>query len=71
MDGIKCQCRRARPGTDLFLKGKSYALIEQLKTMSPLERLGVPDDIANLESFLAGPNGGLISRVLRASGDFA
>ena len=42
-------------GTDLFLKGKSDALVDQLKKMSPLERLGLPDDIANLVSFLAGP----------------
>ena len=59
-------------GTDLFLKGKSDALIDQLKKMSPLERLGVPQDIANLVSFLAGPEGGWInSQVLRANGGFA
>jgi 3-oxoacyl-[acyl-carrier protein] reductase len=59
-------------GTDLFLKGKSDALIDQLKRMSPLERLGVPEDIANLVSFLAGPEGGWInSQVLRANGGFA
>jgi len=58
--------------TDLFLKGKSDALIDQLKKMSPLERLGVPQDIANLVSFLAGPEGGWInSQVLRANGGFA
>jgi len=59
-------------GTDLFLTGKSDALIDQLKKMSPLERLGVPEDIANLVSFLAGPEGGWInSQVLRANGGFA
>jgi 3-oxoacyl-[acyl-carrier protein] reductase len=59
-------------GTDLFLKGKSDALIDQLKKMSPLERLGLPEDIANLVSFLAGPEGGWInSQVLRANGGFA
>ena len=59
-------------GTDLFLKGKSEALIDQLKKMSPLERLGRPEDIANLVSFLAGPEGGWInSQVLRANGGFA
>jgi 3-oxoacyl-[acyl-carrier protein] reductase len=59
-------------GTDLFLKGKSDELIEELKKMSPLERLGLPDDIANLVSFLAGPEGGWInSQVLRANGGFA
>jgi 3-oxoacyl-[acyl-carrier protein] reductase len=59
-------------GTDLFLEGKSDALIEQLKKMSPLERLGLPEDIANLVSFLTGPEGGWInSQVLRANGGFA
>ena len=59
-------------GTDLFLQGKSEALIDQLKKMSPLERLGLPEDIANLVSFLAGPEGGWInSQVLRTNGGFA
>jgi 3-oxoacyl-[acyl-carrier protein] reductase len=58
--------------TDLFLNGKSDAMIEQLKKMSPLERLGLPEDIADLVSFLAGPAGGWInSQVLRANGGFA
>jgi len=40
--------------------------------MSPLERLGVPEDIAKLVSFLSGPEGGWInSQVLRANGGFA
>jgi 3-oxoacyl-[acyl-carrier protein] reductase len=59
-------------GTDLFLKGKSDALIDQLRKMSPLERLGLPEDIANLVAFLAGPEGGWInSQVLRTNGGFA
>jgi len=58
--------------TDLFLKGKSDALIEELKKMNPLERLGLPEDMANLVSFLAGPEGGwLNSQVLRPNGGFA
>ena len=58
--------------TDLFLKGKSDALIDELKKMNPLERLGQPEDMANLVSFLAGPEGGWInSQVLRANGGFA
>jgi 3-oxoacyl-[acyl-carrier protein] reductase len=59
-------------GTDLFLKRKSAEQIDQFKTMSPLERLGMPEDIANLVSFLAGPEGGWInSQILRANGGFA
>ena len=58
--------------TDLFLKGKSEALIDELKKMNPLERLGMPEDMANVVSFLAGPEGGWInSQVLRPNGGFA
>lgn len=35
-------------GTDLFLKGKSQAQIEEFKKLNPLERLGSPEDIANV-----------------------
>ena len=59
-------------GTDLFLKGKTQAQIEELSKVPPLERLGQPEDIANVVSFLAGPNGGWVnSQVLRANGGFA
>ena len=57
--------------TELFLKGKSEARIDELKKMNPLERLGQPEDMANLVSFLAGPDGGWINaQVLRANGGF-
>ncbi len=58
--------------TDLFLKGKSDARIDELKKMNPLERLGQPEDMANIVSFLAGPDGGWVNaQVLRANGGFA
>src|SRR6266478_6421550 len=57
--------------TDLFLKGKSDARIDELKKMNPLERLGMPEDMANVVSFLAGPDGGWInSQVVRPNGGF-
>jgi 3-oxoacyl-[acyl-carrier protein] reductase len=57
--------------TELFLTGKEEAQIEQLRKLSPLERLGQPEDIANVVSFLAGPDGGWINgQVLRANGGF-
>ena len=57
--------------TDLFLKGKSEARIDELKKMNPLERLGLPEDMANVVSFLAGPEGGWInSQVVRPNGGF-
>ncbi len=58
--------------TDLFLKDKTQTQIEEFKKLNPLERLGQPEDIANLVSFLAGPEGGWINgQVLRANGGFA
>src|SRR3977135_4303289 len=47
--------------TDLFLKGKTQTQIEEFSKLNPLERLGQPDDIANVVSFLAGPDGGWIN----------
>src|SRR6266481_5200920 len=59
-------------GTDLFLNGKTPEQIAQLSKLSPLERLGQPEDIANVVSFLAGPDGGWVNaQVLRANGGFA
>ena len=58
--------------TDLFLKDKSQAQIDELRKLAPLERLGQPGDIANVVSFLAGPEGDWINgQVLRANGGFA
>jgi 3-oxoacyl-[acyl-carrier protein] reductase len=55
--------------TALFLDGKTPELIERLAKMTPLERLGQPEDIANAVSFLAGPDGGWINgQTLRANG---
>src|SRR5580692_4476124 len=55
--------------TDLFLNGKSPELIERLAKMNPLERLGTPEDIAAVVSFLAGPDGAWVNgQVLRANG---
>lgn len=58
--------------TELFLTGKAEAQVEELRKLPPLERLGQPEDIANLVSFLAGPGGGWVNgQVLRANGGFA
>jgi 3-oxoacyl-[acyl-carrier protein] reductase len=59
-------------GTELFLDGKTEEQIAEFSRMAPLERLGQPDDIANVVSFLAGPDGGWVnSQVVRANGGFA
>jgi 3-oxoacyl-[acyl-carrier protein] reductase len=58
--------------TELFLKGKSEEQIAELSKLPPLERLGQPEDIASIVSFLAGPDGAWVnSQVLRANGGFA
>lgn len=55
--------------TDLFLRGKSQELIEHFAKMNPLQRLGTPQDIAAVVSFLASPDGSWINgQVLRANG---
>jgi 3-oxoacyl-[acyl-carrier protein] reductase len=56
-------------GTDLFLNGKSQEVIDRFAKQPPLERLGQPEDIAGVVSFLAGPDGAWINgQVLRANG---
>src|ERR1700742_3247978 len=47
--------------TELFLKGKSESQIDQLRKLAPLERLGQPDDIADVVSFLAGSDGAWVN----------
>lgn len=73
--GRKVTVNAVAPGpiaTELFLNGKTENQIVEFTKMSPLERIGQPEDIANVVSFLAGPDGGWIdSQVLRANGGFA
>lgn len=58
--------------TELFLKGKSPELIEHFAKMPPLERLGQPEDISGIVSFLASPDSGWVNgQVLRANGGMA
>lgn len=58
--------------TELFFNGKSEALVEQMSKAPPLERLGQPEDIARVISFLAGPDGSWVNaQVLRANGGLA
>ncbi len=55
--------------TELFMKGKSEALVKTIVSMNPLGRLGQPDDIAGLVAFLAGPDGFWVNgQVIRANG---
>jgi 3-oxoacyl-[acyl-carrier protein] reductase len=73
--GHKITVNAIAPGpiaTELFLDGKTEEQIKQAGRLAPLERLGQPDDIAGIVSFLAGPDGGWINaQILRANGGFA
>lgn len=58
--------------TELFLNGKTPEQIANFAKMPPLERLGQPDDIAKVVSFLAGPQSGWVNgQVLRTNGGLA
>jgi 3-oxoacyl-[acyl-carrier protein] reductase len=55
--------------TDLFLEGKSQEVIDRIAKMNPFERLGKPEEIASVVSFLAGPDGSWVNgQVIRANG---
>ncbi len=55
--------------TDLFLKGKPQEVVDRMAKMAPLERLGQPGDIADVVSFLAGPDAAWVNgQVLRVNG---
>jgi 3-oxoacyl-[acyl-carrier protein] reductase len=57
--------------TELFFEGKTQDQIDRLAKLPPLERLGAPEDIANVIGFLAGPQGGWINaQTLRANGGY-
>jgi 3-oxoacyl-[acyl-carrier protein] reductase len=54
--------------TPLFLDGKEQSVIDGMARMAPLERLGVPEDIAETVSFLAGPARWINGQVIYANG---
>ncbi len=73
--GRQIRVNAVAPGpvaTELFFKGKSPELIEHYAKMPPLERLGQPEDISSIVSFLAGPDSGWVNgQILRANGGVA
>jgi len=55
--------------TDMFLDGKDDELIARLAAQSPMERLGTPDDVAEVVAFLAGPRGHWVNgQTIRVNG---
>ncbi|MEE9906870.1 SDR family oxidoreductase [Brucella intermedia] len=72
MRGRNITVNAVAPGptaTDLFSDGKSEEVVARMAKMSPLERLGTPEDIAGVVAFLAGPDGAWVNgQTLRANG---
>ena len=68
--GIAVNCVSPGPTeTELFFTGKSAETIQRLTSMAAFNRLGKPEDIASVVSFLAGPDSGWITgQNLRANG---
>lgn len=57
--------------TPLFLEGKDRATVDRLASAPPLERLGRPDDIAEVVAFLAGPGRWVNGQVVLVNGGVA
>jgi 3-oxoacyl-[acyl-carrier protein] reductase len=58
--------------TELFFEGKTQETIDRLANMSPMERLGTPEDIAAAVSFLCGEDGQWVNgQTLRVNGGVA
>lgn len=56
-------------GTELFLASRSAETVERITRDIPMGRLGEPEDVARVVSFLAGADGGWVSgQVLRTNG---
>lgn len=54
--------------TELFFDGKDEATIDRLRTINPMERLGTPDDVAQVVAFLAGPARWINGQVIYVNG---
>lgn len=57
--------------TPLFFEGKSQQVIDHIASLNPMERLGTPEDIAEIAAFLAGPARWVNGQVMYANGGAA
>jgi 3-oxoacyl-[acyl-carrier protein] reductase len=57
--------------TPLFFAGKSQELVDGIAKANPMERLGTPEDIAEVVAFLAGPGRWVNGQVIYANGGAA
>ncbi|MCD2518007.1 SDR family oxidoreductase [Massilia sp. G4R7] len=73
--GRRIRVNTVAPGpvaTELFFSGKTQEQIDNFAKMPPLERLGEPEDIARVVSFLVSEESGWVNgQVLRANGGTA
>lgn len=68
--GITVNCVAPGPtATELFYEGKSEQLVNSIKAASPFNCIGVPEDIAELVAFVAGPESRWVSgQIIGANG---
>jgi 3-oxoacyl-[acyl-carrier protein] reductase len=57
--------------TPLFFEGKPQQVIDHIASLNPMERLGTPEDIAEVTAFLAGPGRWVNGQVLYTNGGAA
>ena len=57
--------------TPLFFEGKPQEVVNHIASLNPMERLGTPEDIAEVTAFLAGPGRWVNGQVLYANGGAA
>lgn len=57
--------------TPLFFEGKPQQVIDHIASLNPMERLGIPEDIAEVTAFLAGPGRWVNGQVLYTNGGAA
>lgn len=58
--------------TEVFLQGKSEETIQHFADLSPLGRVGTPEEVASVVAFLVSPEGGWINgQTVRANGGVA
>lgn len=59
-------------GTDLFFKGKSEELLKTIAGFNPHNRIGTPEEIADVVAFLAGDaSRWMTGQVVRVNGGMA
>ncbi len=59
-------------GTDLFYKGKPESVLKMIAGLNPYNRIGTPEEIADVIVFLSGEGSRWVTgRVLRANGGAA